>query len=194
MSGARAEHRYAVSEAVTHGACPVCTVLRHQQTRLIQEEGVRGAAHLCNFHAWSLARSAPAAVAAEVFLQSLHLRQREGLHARAVGCDFCEALGLEETSELKALAKKMEVPTFLEWMRMHGTLCLRHASEIVDLFPQARMAIVELVSRTLAELERDLGECRNVARLGSHSGGGVLGRAAEFLVCQRGIPGEETPC
>jgi hypothetical protein len=195
MNGAKAEHKFAVSEAVAHGACPVCTVLRHRQTRLVQEEGLRAAAHLCNHHAWALARSAPAALAAEVFLQSIHLWQREGLQGAAAGCDFCDILRREEAEELKALAEKMEVPSFLEWMTMSGTLCLRHACKVDEQLPaKARGVIAELVLRTLGELERDLEGYRNVARLGSHSGGGVLGRAAEFLVCQRGISGEETPC
>jgi hypothetical protein len=101
----------------------------------------------------------------------------------------------EEAGELKALAEKMEDPSFLEWMRTNGTLCLRHASKIADEIPvDARIAIAELVSRILTELEFDLEGYRKAVRLGAHSGGGVLGRAAEFLVCQRGIPGEETPC
>jgi hypothetical protein len=195
MSGARAEHKYAMSEVAAPGACPVCTVLRHRQTWLIQDEGVGGASNLCNYHAWSLARSASATVAAEALLQSLYLRRREGLQGEVTGCDFCDALRREEVRELKALTVKMEVPAFLEWMRVNGTLCLRHASKIAEQLPeQAQTAIAELVSRTLAELKRDLEEYRRLARLGSHSGGGVLGRAAEYLVCQRGIPGEETPC
>lgn len=194
MNGARAVRKYAVSEAVARGVCPVCTILRHRQTRLIEENGVPGAAHLCNHHAWSLARSAPAAVAAAVFLQSLYSRQREEVR-KAGECDFCVALRREEEGKLKELAENMRTPAFLEWMRINGTLCLRHASKVAERLPNdARAAVTELLSRTLTELEQDLEEYSKVARQGAHAGGGVLGRAAEFLVCQRGIPGEETPC
>jgi hypothetical protein len=195
MNGARAVRKYAVSEAVARGTCPVCTVLRHRQTQLIEEKGIPNAAHLCNHHAWSLARSAPAAVASEVFLQSLYARQHDEMRSEVGKCDFCQTLREEEAGKLKELVEKLKTPVFLEWMRINGTLCLRHAGKVADRLPnEARAAIAELLSRTLTELEQDLEEYSKIARQGAHEGGGVLGRAAEFLVCQRGIPGEETPC
>jgi hypothetical protein len=195
MNGAKAVRKYAVSEAVARGTCPICTMLRHRQTHLIEVRGIPNAVHLCNHHAWSLARSAPAAVASEVFLQSLYARQRDEMQNEAGKCDFCEVLRQEETAQLNELVEKMKTPVFLEWMRRNGTLCLRHASKVGERLPNdARPAVAELLSRTLTELEQDLEEYSKVARQGAHAGGGVLGRAAEFLVCQRGIPGEETPC
>lgn len=195
MNGARAAHKYMVSEAVARGTCPICTMLRHRQTRLIEVRGIPNAARLCNHHAWSLARSAPAAVASKVFLQSLYARQHDEMQSEIGKCDFCDVLRQEEAGQLNELVEKMKTPVFLEWMRRNGTLCLRHASKVAERVPNdARAAVAELLSRTLTELEQDLEEYSKVARRGAHAGGGVLGRAAEFLVCQRGIPGEEKPC
>lgn len=195
MNGAKAVRKYRVTEAVAHGACPICTLLRHRQTQLIEETGVPGAKHLCNHHAWALAKSAPGFIAADLLLQTLRTRRSEGMQTVQMPCDFCENLMREETHKLKELETKMQTPAFLEWMRLHGTLCLHHAKKICEqLSPEGDKVIAELLSRTWEELEEDLANYAQHASQGEHAGGGVLGRAAEFLVCQRGIPGEETPC
>jgi hypothetical protein len=195
MNGARAVRKYSLSEATARGVCPVCTVLRHRQTRLVEETGIPCAKHLCNHHAWSLAKAGPGAIAADLLLQTLRTRRSEGTKALRMPCDFCANLMQEETDKLDELATKMRTPAFLEWMRLHGTLCLHHAEKIVaQLSPEGGKVIAELVSRTWEELEQGLANYGQHASQGEHAGGGVLGRAAEFLVCQRGIPGEETPC
>jgi hypothetical protein len=195
MNGAKAVRKHDISEAAARGACPVCTVLRHRQTQLIEANGIPSAAHLCNFHAWSIARSAPASAAAAVFLQTLRAHQGELPHAEAHRCDFCDLLKQEEEGRLQELVEKMREPAFLDWMRIHGTLCLRHAHQAYRQLPApARPVIPQLLSRTADGLEQDLEEYAKHAQHGDHAGGGVLGRAAEFLVSQRGIPGEETPC
>ncbi len=48
-------------------------------------------------------------------------------------------------------------------------------------------AIEESAICTTSELEKELEEFLQQAKRGNHAGGGVLGRAAEFLVAQRGI-------
>ncbi len=195
MNGATPVRKREILEAVTRGACPVCTVLRHRQTQLIEGNGIPSAAHLCNFHAWSLARSAPASAAAGVFLQALHARQAGGEHVEAHRCDFCELLKQEEEGKLGELVEKLREPAFLDWIRVHGTLCLRHAHKMYGRLPaSAQSAVAHLLARTAGDLEQDLEDYARHAQQGEHAGGGVLGRAAEFLVSQRGIPGEETPC
>src|SRR5271156_6377706 len=130
MNGARAVRKYELSEAVARGTCPVCTVLRHRQTQLIEEREIPDAAHLCNHHAWSMARSAPAAVASKVFLQSLYARQHDEMPGQDGKCDFCKALRQEEAGKVKELLEKMKTPVFLEWMRRTGTLCVRDADKV----------------------------------------------------------------
>jgi hypothetical protein len=195
MNGAKAVRKYTVSDAAARGVCPVCTVLRHRQTRLVEETGIPFAKHLCNHHAWALAKAGPGPIAADLLLQTLRTRRSEGTQAVPMACAFCEDLLKEETDKLKELAAKMQTPAFLEWMRLHGTLCLHHAKKICEqLSPEGGKVIAEVLSRTWEELEQDLANYAQHASHGEHVGGGVLGRAAEFLVCQRGIPGEETPC
>lgn len=175
------------------GVCPICTSLRRRQTQMVQEVELSGANHLCNFHAWALARAAPAAIAARILLDTLRVRAHAA--SPTSRCDFCDRLSAEETGKVKELSEKMAMPEFLDWMRRHGTLCLRHSGQISKLLSsEGRKAVAELLMRTLEELQGDLEDYAQQAQSGAHDGGGVLGRAAEFLVCQRGIPGEEPTC
>jgi hypothetical protein len=195
MSGSRAVRKQDIGNAVARGVCPLCTLLRHRQTQMVEETGVPNAERLCNYHAWSLARSAPASLAVEIFLHTLHARESAGVHAGRSRCDFCDLLVAEEEIRIVELLEKMKEPAFLDWMRVHGTLCLRHADRLMAHLPSKEQeAIAELLARTAGDLEEDLAAYAKQALQGAHNGGGVLGRAAEFLVSQRGIPSEEAPC
>ena len=194
MSGAKAIQTVAMTEAAAHGACALCTVLRHYQTHLVMVNGVPKASHLCNQHAWLVARSAPAALAARIYAQVLEARRRQSGNKKLV-CDFCAELRREEAVRLNELVQRMKAPAFASWMRRSGTLCQWHAQRLSQENPGIQPVIDEILSRTIAELEEDLVKCvGNETREAHNVGGGVLGRVAEFLACQRGIPGEETPC
>jgi len=195
MNGARAVREVPMTEAAAHGACLLCTVLRHHQTQLVEIASLRKATHLCNHHAWSLARSAPAALAAEVYRQVLDFRLKAEARTGERVCDFCADLRREEEVRLQELVESMKVPSFVGWMRQSGTLCLWHAERLSQTLPlSSRKVVAEILARTSEELQVDLEKCAVQAKQGQHAGGGVLGRAAEFLACQRVIPGEETPC
>lgn len=195
MNATRAVRTVALTQAAAHGACPLCTGLRHHQTRLVEVTGLSKVRHLCNHHAWSLARSAPAALAAAVYRQVLDSRLKARQPSERTECDFCAELRREEEVRLHELAGRMKVPSFLEWMRQSGTLCLWHAERLChELPPHSCGVVAEVLARTSDELREDLKKYAAHAGQGQHAGGGVLGRVAEFLVCQRGIPGEETPC
>lgn len=194
MSGAKAVRTVAMAEATAHGACALCTVLRQYQTTLIEMTGLQEVTHLCNQHAWLLARSAPADLVARIYTQVM---EAQGQHAVRSGrvCGFCAELHREENLRLGELAEQMKVPSFTEWMRRSGTLCLWHAERLSRQLPDMRPLFGEILARTREELAEDLKKCvANPSRGQHHTGGGVLGRVAEYLVCQRGIPGEETPC
>jgi hypothetical protein len=194
MNGAKAVRTVAMTEAAAHGACALCTVLRHYQTQLVEVTGLRKATHLCNQHAWLLARSAPAALAAQIYAQVLDA-QCKGEPRTDQVCAFCVELRREEDVRLNELVQRMKVLSFAQWMRRSGTLCLRHATRLSERLPEARPVVDEILVRTVEELKEDLKKCvANSAREQHNIGGGVLGRVAEYLVCQRGIPGEETPC
>lgn len=194
MSGAKAIRAVPVADAAAHGACLVCTVLRHHQTRLVEVTGVPKASRVCNHHAWSLARSAPAELATDIYAQVLSEWRKNSSAIEGI-CTFCAELQREEEVRLDELVEQLKIPSFTGWMRRSGTLCLWHAGRLSHRLPaKMRFVVDEVLRRTADELEVDLQKCAAEAKLGHHAGGGVLGRVAEFLVCQRGIPGEERPC
>lgn len=194
MNGAKAVRAVPMAEAPAHGACLICTVLRHHQTRLVEVTGLPKASHLCNHHAWLLARSAPAALATQIYTEVLDARRKQGVRSARI-CAFCADLRREEAVRLDELVEQVKMPSFAESMRRNGTLCLWHGHELSHRLPTKERTVIEQVlARTAEELDVDLRKCAVQARHGQHAGSGVLGRVAEFLVCQRGIPGEETPC
>jgi hypothetical protein len=194
MNGAKVVRTVAMAEATAHGTCAICTVLRHYQTQLVEVTGLPNVTHLCNHHAWLLARSAPADLAARIYAQVIEAQRHQGGRSERV-CAFCAELRRDEAVRLQELAQRMKVPSFAGWMRRSGTLCLWHADRLSLRLPDMRPVFDEILARTQEELEEDLRKCvTNSARGQHHVGGGVLGRVAEYLVCQRGIPGGETPC
>jgi hypothetical protein len=179
-------HEISVGQALVTGACPICGVLKEFQAALAERVQVRADLCLCNFHTWLLARLAPANGAAAVYLKLL--ADSPAVKAEAADCTFCRRILEEEKLRLRELVKEMQRAMFVEWMKSQGSLCLNHARKLHDHAPlKMRRLIDEIVERTRAELKQELGDFLEHAKQGDHTGGGILGRAAEFLVSQRGL-------
>jgi len=89
---------------------------------------------------------------------------------------------------LRELAQKLQGTMFAQWMKSQGTLCLDHARKVKEFVPlRLRTLVDEIVERNRAELEQELEIFLEQLKHGIHEGGGLLGRAAEFLVGQRGL-------
>lgn len=179
-------HERSVGQALVRGACPICGVLKEFQSALAETVQVRADLHLCNFHMWLLARSAPASGAAAVYLKQLE--DPSVSKGGASDCDFCQRILEEEKLQLQDLVNQMKRAMFVQWMKSQGSLCLNHSRKLQNYAPlKMRALIVEIVERTRAELRQELGDFLEHTKQGDHSGGGILGRAAEFLVSQRGL-------
>ena len=175
-----------VSQALVSGACPICGVLKEFQSALAVNVRVHAGLHLCNFHAWLLARLAPAKGAAAVYLKLLE--DSPVLKVGASECDFCQRILEHEELKLRDFVKQMQRAMFAEWMKTQGSLCLNHSQKLHEQVPQKMKAQIEQITeRTRAELKEELGAFLEHTKQGDHSGGGILGRAAEFLVSQRGL-------
>ncbi len=179
-------HETSMSQVLLKGSCPICGVLKEYQSALAEKLQLAPSVKLCNFHTWLLARWAPAQSAAAFYLKML-----ESSSTTKVGpseCDFCQRTLEEEATRLRELVKQMQRAMFLQWMKTQGSLCLDHARKLEQHAPlKMRPLISEIVERSRAELKQELGVFLEQATQGSHSGGGILGRAAEFLVSQRGL-------
>lgn len=187
MRAATATQRVGIASALAKGSCPVCSVMKAFQTQILEGRGVEEPSLLCNFHAWGLAKSAPAEIVAGAYLRALRGGSPPPNSASGVGCDICRQMHKEEEIRLAELERELNRPTLKEWMRQQGCLCLRHAEGLLERPGPHQALIREIVTRNAAELEQELAAFYANVRQGKHSGGGVLGRAAEFLVSQRGI-------
>jgi hypothetical protein len=182
-----------INRALVKGTCPVCGILKEFQWTLVETTRPQPDLRLCNFHGWAMARSrgkpsrsTPGETVANVFLEML----KKPL-AGKVGsdeCSLCHRVLEEEVARLRELAQKLQATTFAQWMKTQGTLCLDHAEKVKEFGPlRLRTLVDEVVERNRGELEQELETFREQLRHGIHEGGGLLGRAAEFLVGQRGL-------
>jgi hypothetical protein len=186
MKAAALAHEISVGQALVRGACPICGVLKEFQSALAEKVQVHADLHLCNFHTWLLARSAPAKGAAAVYLNLLE--DSPAVKPKTSDCDFCQRILEQERLQLRDLVKQMQRDMFVQWMKSEGSLCLNHSRKLQDHAPlKMRRLIDEIVERTRAELKQELGDFLEHTKQEDHTGGGILGRAAEFLVSQRGL-------
>jgi hypothetical protein len=179
-------HAVSVSQALSKGVCPICGILKDFQWTVAEKIEPSPAPRLCNFHAWALARSAPAENVTTVFIDML--QDLSGHKVDAQDCVMCHRILEEEAARLRELAGQLERALFVQWLRNHGSLCLEHARKLKEYVPLKHQRLLdEVIARNREELRRELITFREQVRKGAHAGGGLLGRAAEFLVGQRGL-------
>lgn len=183
-----------VSQALTKGACPVCMILKDYQWALATRPQATSDVRVCNFHCWSLARSrgsglsrsTPGEVVTGIFLEILK-RPLAG-KVPTEECALCHEILEEEKVRLRELAKQFQNAMLGQWIKAQGTLCVPHAEKLKEFLPlKYRRAIDEIVERNRRELIEELETFNEQLKHGSHEGGGLLGRVAEFLVGQRGL-------
>lgn len=173
-----------MSQAIMRGVCPLCSVLREFQTMAVERIDANASGPFCNFHCWSIANSAPAMVAVSVY--SNLLRQHEV--NQNLSCRICAAVQAQEEIRLRELIADLERAHFAGWMSKFGTLCCIHTSKLERSAPvQLRGTIKAILARSKEEMEQQLREYAENIEAGDHSGGGVLGKTAAFLVGFRGF-------
>jgi hypothetical protein len=193
MTAHSSAHAININQALTIGACPICTLLKDFQWTLADTVIPQADLRLCNFHGWALARSrgslsrsTPGETVATVFLEMLKgpLVGKVDSHE----CVLCRRVLEEEAVHLRELAGKFQSPMFAQWMKSQGALCLEHGRKLKEFLPLRLSSIVDAIQeRNRSELQEELEAFREQLRHGIHAGGGLLGRAAEFLVGQRGL-------
>jgi hypothetical protein len=177
-----------VLHALAKGACPICSLVRAFQSELIERLQPNGASMVCNYHAWAIAASAPAGSVAEVFLAMLRGTSSRENRKQPAECDLCCSIREHEVARLREFAHEMQRSKFVEWVEQFGTLCRFHGATLCRMLPGERaQIIVKVIENNQQQLEELLESFAAKARSGGHAGGGVLGRAAEFLVAQRGL-------
>jgi hypothetical protein len=180
--------RLPISNIVAKGTCPICAALKEFQNDFAKNLRARECARFCNLHAWVIANSAPAESVAMIFLESMRNPHWEPSSPNTSECDFCKRMEIEKQARIKEIIEELGRPGLRSWLHEHGMLCFRHGSELIRSLPEAlQKTVKETMSRKARELEQELQEFLQHAKAGDHTGAGVLGRAAEYLVAQRGI-------
>jgi hypothetical protein len=176
-----------VAQALAKGTCPICALVRTSQNDLIENLIPNQVEHLCNYHAWAIAHATPAHNAVDIFnriLESDAATLRPGF-----ACDVCTRIRDEEELRVREMAKELRSRTnLLDWMSHHGNICLNHSVQLQTVLPvRLRNAVQKIMLRNVAEIKQELDEYRRQLESGVNTGGGVLGKVAEFLFSQRGI-------
>ncbi|MGB2590803.1 MAG: hypothetical protein WA853_01290 [Candidatus Acidiferrum sp.] len=180
--------RLPIARIAVKGNCPVCAAVKHFQDSLLLNLHIIKNARLCNVHTWSIAKSASAEVAASVFLDALKSRTSSAHLPSPSHCIACMKIHEEEVTRIKEVSEDLKWSAIGTWLKEYARFCIRHSGAIKQLVAGAlQKAIEESAISTALELRKELEEFVQQARRGNHAGGGVLGRAAEFLVAQRGI-------
>jgi hypothetical protein len=174
--------------ALAKGVCPICSLLRAFQKELIERLQPTAASTACNYHAWAIATSAPASSAAEIFLAMLRVTSSGDVWNERIDCNLCGSIREHEIARLREFVNEMQRGRFAQWMERHGTLCRFHGASLQSMVNDEDARIIAKVMKSSEEqLEELLESFAAKARSGGHAGGGILGRAAEFLVAQRGL-------
>lgn len=180
--------RLSIASIATRNSCPVCLALREFQANLLKRLHPQECRRFCNTHGWIVANSAPAESAIAIFLRAIGDSEWRSALPVPEQCDLCKKIEREKEFRLGEMAAEFHKPTRRSWLHDYGTLCSRHAREVMAKLPEAlQKSIEELVARNRQEIVGILEEYLGRVRNRSHEGGGVLGRAAEFLVAYRGI-------
>jgi hypothetical protein len=177
-----------VPQALARGHCPVCALLAEFQEQLIAGTQSCEILSLCNYHAWAIAKAAPADMAAQVFLQLVERTRDWQIADPDAECSFCERVDEHETVRMEEMVEQFQRTPVREWMKLQGSFCLRHAKKMTATLPEGLQGLIlQITVRSRAELKDELTSLLVHLRRGDRTGWGVLGRAAEFLTSQRGM-------
>jgi len=180
--------KHSLSRIATRNTCPICTALREYQNVLLKHLQPLDCQHFCNTHAWVVANSSPADSVSVIFLKAILDPSWHPASPVPDECDLCQRMHEEKESRLGEMAKQLSEPKVRSWLHDYGMLCSRHGREVMAKLPESlRGSVQDLILRNREEIVELLEGFLQRVELGSHTGGGILGRAAEFLVAQRGI-------
>ncbi len=174
-----------ILEVLHEPGCPLCRFLKEFQAGRLQNRSEMETRGLCNFHAWGLAaaQDAPAAAEASIGILNEAVSIANGTQA----CDVSNEVKAEEDLRTRELATCLHRPDVAVWLRTEAVLCIPHAAKLRrQLSPILASEIDAIVQNCRSQLKEDLDHLRGEPSM-DRSGWGALGRAAEFLVSQRGL-------
>jgi hypothetical protein len=174
-----------VLQVLRESGCPFCRFLKEFQTSRLQNRSEAETHRLCNFHAWGLAAVQDAPIAAQAFIGFLNEVEANANGARA--CSVYDEVKAEEDLRIRELATWLHRPDVADWLRTRAVLCIPHATRLRRQVPPVLASRIDaVVQNCRRQLMRELDQLCNEPSI-DRTGWGTLGRAAEFLVSQRGL-------
>jgi hypothetical protein len=167
--------------------CPFCRLLKEFQADRLQKHAEGELHHLCNFHAWGLAAVQDAPVAARIFLRLVD--EAAPLSNGVAACDVCDEVVAEEDLRIREFGSCLSRSDVSHWLRTDATLCIPHAMKLRRKIP---LSIAPRIDALIVDYRKHLAEDLQQLRdehepEPDRTGWGAVGRAAEFLVSQRGL-------
>lgn len=171
-----------ILQVLEDSGCPFCRFLKEYQTARLQNHPKESCHRLCNFHTWGLAAVQDAPAAAQVFIKLVG--EPPPLSKEESECDVCREVVAEENLRLREFVSCISRPDVSSGSAI---LCIPHGTKLrrrVQPVLAARIdAIIENCRQQLAQELQHLRDAPEPDR----TGWGAIGRAAEFLVSQRGL-------
>jgi hypothetical protein len=174
-----------ILEVLQEPGCPFCRFLKEFQTARLQNCPQDSIHSLCNFHAWGLAAVQNALAAAEVFIKLVDAPVK--LSTAESGCDICREILAEEDLRLHEFVSNLSPTDVSRWLRESVVLCIPHGFKLRrQVSPALAARIDTIIENYRQRLAQGLEHLRD-EKEPDRAGWGTLGRAAEFLVSQRGL-------
>jgi hypothetical protein len=172
-----------ILQVLGEAGCPFCRFMKNFQASLLQEPD-REIRHLCNFHTWGLAATQEATSAAKHFMSLL---QDQSGEISKDTCTICNLLQEEEDFRIREFLSCTEHKLVAQWLRSQAVLCIVHGAKLKHGAPPVvTSAVNAIMERYRRQLVEELMRLRE-EYLPDAERWGVLGRAAEFMVSQRGL-------
>lgn len=164
--------------------CPLCRFLKNYQSILVQQATTMTIRRLCNYHVWGVAATEKTLPAA-CLLQSLLATQGEP--DVPSDCDICTAIRVEQGYRIQEFVKYADGLRVSHWLRTGSAFCALHGHEVQQSLPSDIASEIAANMRAYRfQLGKQLSELCG-GRDPDSAKDGTLGRAAEFLISQRGL-------
>lgn len=178
---------HSILRVLREPGCPFCRFLKEFQADCLQRYAERELHHLCNFHTWGFAAVQDAPDAARIFLKLID--EAAPLSSGNISCDVCRLVVDEEDLRIREFVSSLHRSDISDWLKTNATLCIPHGLKLRPKLPPALVPRIDnLMENYRQQLSIELEHLRDqLVPESNRTGWGAVGRAAEFLVAQRGL-------
>jgi hypothetical protein len=174
-----------ILDVLQEPGCPFCRFLKEYQAARLQNRPEKDTHRLCNFHTWGLAAVQNALTAAQVFIKLVD--EPATISTEVTACDICNEIVAEEDRRIREFVSCIHRTDVSDWLRSNAMFCIPHGAKLRrQVQPVVAARIDAIIESCRQQLTQELESLRHKPE-SERPGWGSLGRAAEFLVSQRGL-------